>query len=91
MMGGTRRSTAQYWKNEMTGVLRPAVEAFLYGEAMTDDQIAAMRAYLRQWIADDDWQGPMVDPLRTQVNEIVTQNDIRRWIERAIPEGMNPL
>lgn len=37
-----------FWMNETSGVLRPAVEAYLRREPMTPNQIAAMRAYLRQ-------------------------------------------
>lgn len=40
-----------YWEHETSGVLRPAVTAYLRGDAMTPDHVAAMRAYLRQWIA----------------------------------------
>jgi hypothetical protein len=31
-----------YWMYETSGVLRPAVHAFLHDEAMTGEQIAAM-------------------------------------------------
>ena len=40
----------RYWMYETSGVLRPAIEAYFSG-LMTDQHIAAMRAYLRQWIA----------------------------------------
>ena len=92
MMGGTRRNTGPaYWMHETTGVLRPAVEAYLHGERMTPDQIAAMRAYLRQWIADDNWEGPLIDPLRTMVNDIRTQTDISRWLDLADDAAIDPL
>lgn len=39
-----------YWMNETSGVLRPAVEAYLNGTEMTPGQIVAMRGYLRQWV-----------------------------------------
>lgn len=80
-----------YWMFETSGVLRPAIEAFLNGGEMTGSQIAAMRAYLRQWIACSLWVGPMVDVLRTQVDEIATRADIDRWLNRAAAEGIDPL
>ena len=38
-------SAPGYWMNEMSGALRPAVEAYLHDEPMTARQIAAFRAY----------------------------------------------
>lgn len=76
---------------ETSGVLRPAIEAYLHGERMTEDQIAAMRAYLRQWIMRGDWRGSLIDPLRTMVNDIRTQSDIRRWLDLALDADIDPL
>jgi hypothetical protein len=80
-----------YWMNETSGVLRPAVEAYLNGKDMTPGQILAMRAYLRQWINNGSWKGPMLDPLRTRVEEIVTRKDIHDWLEMSMHEGIDPL
>ena len=80
-----------YWMNETSGVLRPAVEAYLHDQPMTGEQIAAMRAYLRQWIAADGFRGPTVDVLRTAVDGLTTKDAIRRWIDIATDEGMDPL
>jgi hypothetical protein len=78
--------------HETSGVLRPAVEAYLHGAEMTPRQIAAMRAYLRQWINAPGWRGPMIDPLRTRVEEIVTRRDIHDWLELAFEtSGIDPL
>lgn len=44
-----------YWMDETSGVLRPAVEAYLHGRDMTPEEIVAMRAYLRQWIMATTW------------------------------------
>ena len=49
-------SAPGYWKHETSGVLRPAVEAYLGGGPMTGSQIAAMRAYL-------DWEFGLVAQL----------------------------
>ena len=83
--------TPGYWVNEKSGVLRPAVEAYLNGKEMTPRQIAAMRGYLRQWINADAWKGPMIDPLRTRVEEITTRADIHDWLEMAMHENIDPL
>jgi hypothetical protein len=80
-----------FWMNEASGVLRPAVEAYLHGERMTPEQIGAMRGYLRQWIEADVWRGPLVDVLRTAVEDIQTQSDISRWLDLAADAGIDPL
>lgn len=90
-------SVPGFWMNETSGVLRPAIEAYLApfidpnAPPMTGEQIAAMRAYLRQWIASPDWVGPMVDVLRTQIDELVSREEITRWLDRAMDEGIDPL
>lgn len=80
-----------YWMHETSGVLRPAVEAYLNDGEMTPRQIAAMRAYLAQWINNGPWKGPMIDPLRTRVEEITTRQDIDSWLNLADREGIDPL
>ena len=80
-----------YWMDEQSGVLRPAVEAYLRGEQMTSEQIDAMRAYLRQWIMLGDWRGPLVDVLQSMVNDIWTQTDIGRWLALADDANIDPL
>jgi hypothetical protein len=80
-----------FWMNEASGVLRPAVEAYLHGERMTPEQIGAMRGYLRQWIEADVWRGPLVDVLRTKVDDIITQGDISAWLDLADDAGIDPL
>jgi|HubBroStandDraft_4_1064222.scaffolds.fasta_scaffold59061_2 hypothetical protein len=79
-----------YWMNETSGVLVPAVQAYLNNQPMTDRQIAAMRAYFRQWM-NADWKGPMIDPLRTKVNEIATREDITAWLDMALSENIDPI
>lgn len=80
-----------YWMAEVSGVLRPAVRAYLQNEPMTPLQIVAMRAYLRQWIRARQFIGPAVAVLRQSVEEIATQADLRRWIYAAIDAGVDPL
>lgn len=80
-----------YWMHETTGILRPAIEAFCSGEPMTPAHIAAMRVYLRQWIAAPLWQGPVVDELRQSVNCLNSAAAIREWLVEAVREGVDPL
>ena len=80
-----------YWMHETSGALRPAVEAYLNNGEMTPRHIGAMRAYLRQWINSGNWKGPMIDPLQTRVEEIVTRKDIDDWLNLAEREGIDPL
>jgi hypothetical protein len=85
-----------YWMYETTGVLRPAVEAYLNGEAMTDEQIAAMRAYLRQWI-DGPWKAKpgaeqrILDSLRRMIDGLVSRQTISIWLEQAAALDIDPL
>lgn len=86
-----------YWMYETSGVLRPAVESYLAqaidrdAPAMTGRQIAAMRGYLRQWINAPVWRGPLIDVLRSQVEEITTRENIEHWLDRALDAGIDPL
>jgi hypothetical protein len=80
-----------YWMRETSGVLRPAVEAYLRGEAMTAMQIAAMRAYLRQWIIAPSWRGDGIEDLRRRVQWLTSRADIRAWLDEAEALGIDPL
>jgi hypothetical protein len=83
----------KYWMNETSGVLRPAVEAYINLRPMTAMQIGAMRAYLRQWIQSPVWKGfdeEMAD-LRRDVETIRTREDISAWLHAALDIGQDPL
>lgn len=89
-----------YWRYETSGKLKPAVEAYLEGRALREDHIAALRAYLRQWIMAEVWdQNPHADDddrwalaeLRRHINDLTTREIIERWITWAIDEGYDPL
>jgi len=80
-----------YWKNETSGVLRPAVEAYLHHRPMTGAHIAAMRAYCRQWIAADGFVGPDVEALRRGVDGIQDRASLRQWLDYAEAAGCDPL
>ncbi len=80
-----------YWQNETSGVLRPAVEAYLRGGPLTAMQIATMRAYLRQWIAAPVWTGPGIEKLRADIERLTDRKAINAWLDRAEQEGIDPL
>lgn len=80
-----------YWANETGPTLRPAVKRYLTGQPMSRGQVLEMRAYLRQWMLSPMWVGSMIDPLRTMVEEISTREDITRWLDLALREGIDPL
>ena len=58
--------------------------------AALDDQIAALRAYLRQWIAAP-WIGPGIERLRTKVDRLQSREAIEDWLGDALAEDIDPL
>lgn len=84
-------SAPGYWMQETSGVLRPAVAAYLAGGAMTPEQVAALRAYLRQWIAAPAWKGRKVRFLRRSIDSLTSREAIRSWLTIASEEGIDPL
>lgn len=80
-----------YWMHETSGVLRPAIMAYLLDKPMTDEQVATMRAYLRQWINAPTWRGPDVDELRRGIDALTSCEAIDEWISRALDAGIDPL
>jgi hypothetical protein len=71
-MSAARRLVPGYWMNETSGELRPVIERYLTAQHLTARDVAIMRVYLRQWINDGAWIGPLIDALRTQVDESMT-------------------
>jgi hypothetical protein len=80
-----------YWRNETSGILRPAVEAYLRGEVLTVQHISAMRAYCRQWITSRYFIGPGVEELRRRVDGLTTRQAIEDWMDLADEAGCDPL
>lgn len=81
-----------YWMDETSGVLRPAIEAYLADSEMTAEQIAAMRAYLRQWINAPEWRGGgVLAGLRISVDVLENRDQIEDWLDRANEIGIDPL
>jgi hypothetical protein len=48
-------SAPKYWRDEVGGQLRIAVENYLFDRVMTIRDVAFMRAYFRQWINSPVW------------------------------------
>lgn len=89
-----------YWMHETSGVLRPAVEAYLAGAVLTPEQIAALRAYLRQWIMSPVWdENPhatvgdqaRLDRLRGAIERLTDRPAIERWLGDASIAALDPL
>ena len=79
-----------FWTDETSGVLRPAVKAYLNHEPMSGEQIAALRAYLRQWIAAPWAPGSRIERLRAKV-DCLQREAIDDWLDDALVEGIDPL
>jgi hypothetical protein len=82
---------------ETSGVLRPAIEAYLFTRGpLTDKQVAAIRAYLRQWI-DGPWQAApgtearVLERLRSMVDELDDRAKIDIWLMQANSIDIDPL
>jgi hypothetical protein len=66
---------------ETSGVLKPAIEAYLARDELTPAEVAAIRAYLRQWI-DGPWQAApgaearVLERLRRMVDEFIERHAV---------------
>ena len=94
------RRAPGYWQHEMSGVLRPAIEAYLNRRPMTQGQKKLMRLYLEQWIDSPVWD---MNPhhseearadlakLRQAAHRITTRKGIDDWLRSALDLGIDPL
>lgn len=89
-----------YWRDETSGALRPAVEAYLRGLPLGATEIDALRAYFRQWIFAEVWdRNPHANAddrahltqLRREVDDLKDRASIDRWLDAAGDEGHDPL
>lgn len=89
-----------YWMNETSGVLKPAMERYLYNVPLALEDVGAIRAYLRQWVRAEAWdQNPYSDEngrallanLRELVDSIHDRAGIDTWLDLALELGMDPL
>jgi hypothetical protein len=85
------RSGLDFWMYETSGVLRPAVRAYLKGKPMTAKDIAAIRAYLRVWIFVPEFAGDGVKALRQAVDGLTSRKAIDDWLAIARQEWISPL
>jgi hypothetical protein len=90
-MKTSERALPGYWVDETSGALRPAVAAYLNRRKMTAVEIAAVRAYFRQWIENGDWKGAEIETLRRDVDLIDCRAAIDRWLAAALRVGIDPL
>jgi hypothetical protein len=88
----------KYWMNEVSGFLRPAIEAYLNHTPMSSRDIAAMRSYLCQWIDSPVWDdedrshwNERLSRLRKMAKQISNREDISLWIHLALEDGIDPL
>lgn len=89
-----------YWMWESSGVLRPAVEAYLEGRALSAEDIAALRAYCRQWVMSSAWdRNPYMNEdgqrwlsqVRASVDGLTSREALRAWLQLVADGGMDPL
>lgn len=79
-----------HWMFETSGVLRPVVRAYLEGAPLTLSDFILLRDYLRQWI-EAPWQGPRITELRAAIDGLNSGQAIKRWLDIAETEGIDPL
>lgn len=86
--------------NETSGVLRAAVEAYLDGRDLNPEDVAALRAYCRQWIYFPVWdQNPhanfedyvWLSMMRADVELLIDRATITNWMHRAANAGLDLL
>jgi len=84
-------SAPGFWPDETSGVLRPAIYAYLRGFELRPEQVAAIRAYFRQWVNRGDFRGPEIDGLRDAVDSLHSRAQIETWLRKALDAGIDPL
>jgi hypothetical protein len=84
-------SDPDFWMYETSGVLRPAVRAYLSGRRMTAKNIAAIRTYLRLWVFAPEFDGHGVEALRQTVDGLASREAIEDWLATARKDWVSPL
>jgi hypothetical protein len=85
------RSDSDFWMYETSGVLRPAVRAYLKGKAITANDIAAIRTYLSVWIFAPEFDGDGIEALRQTVDGLASREASKDWLATARKEWVSPL
>jgi hypothetical protein len=84
-------SDPDIWMYETSGLLRPAVRAYLKGKRMTAKDITAVRFYLTVWIYAPEFVGEGVEALRQGVDGLTSRKAIEDWLTTARKEWISPL
>jgi hypothetical protein len=84
-------SHSDFWMYDTSGVLRPAIRAYLKGKPMTAKDITAIRTYLRVWVFAPEFDGDGVEPLRQTVDGLASREAIEDWLATARKEWVSPL
>lgn len=79
-----------YWKHESSGVLRPAVMAYLTGDPLTEHHLRTLRRYFEAWL-QFPWQGAAIDDLRREIPKLCDRKAIRNWLNELDALGIDPL
>jgi len=85
------RSHPDVWMCETSGVLRPAVKAYLKAKPMKAKEVAAVRAYLRVWIFAPEFDSEGVEALRQTVDGLTSREAIEDWLALARKEWVSPI
>jgi hypothetical protein len=91
-----RRLGPRYWRDETSGHLARAVEAYLAGRELTPGEVGYLRAYFRQWVNAPIWDAnphgtAALAGLRDAIGSLTNRAQVRAWLERALAEGIDPL
>lgn len=80
------------WRDEQSGILTAAIEAYINGAPMTDEQLALLIEFLDYYIHApcwQDWQGELAK-LRSMIKQIKTKEGIENWLWIALDLGLDP-
>ena len=81
-----------YWQREQGGVLRDAIEGYLFQDrSLSEMHWQAIRAYLTQWLASPLWRGPQIDELRATIATVRDRRSFGVWLACADSVGIDPL
>lgn len=88
--------TPLYWRNEQSGVLPRAMEAYMVwsignGPSLTEAQRLTVLAYLRYAINAPCWRGDAVPPLRELAAQMQTCEQISDFLWAAMDAGIDLL
>jgi hypothetical protein len=64
-------------RDQTSGVLRPAIRAYLKGKPMTAKGIAAIRTQLRMWVFAPEFDGDGVEALRQTVDGLASRGRLK--------------